>query len=347
MEINNAYNKNRITQQKNMKKVSIVIINWNGLKYLKQTIPIVQDLIYENKEIVLIDNGSNDGSLEYIRQFPDIKIVAFAKNVGTSKGRNAAIQASTGDYILMLDNDIVVQDDNILTKLIDYHNKVENPGFINVLMINKEQIELGKTRQYGTYYKWYGIERNKLVDLKDILAYKEIIKTVACFSGNMFVSRKVWDDLGGFDESQLFNIDDDDISTRATVYGYNNYIYNDTYFIHIGEERRFDKKHYAWGFRMYYSGKARPIIKNFQGWTATWMWFFFSCATVAMAFKHAIFRLYPPMIWSLIYSKYFFLKNLPSTFRERKKIQKKRKRKDSEFLYWKVPNYAEASKNKS
>lgn len=327
------------------KKVSIVIINWNGLKYLKQTLPIVQGLRYENKEIIIVDNGSNDGSLEYIRSFPEVKLVAFEQNVGTSKGRNAGIRVATGEYVLMLDNDIVVRDDKILQKLIEYYEARGDAGFINVLMINKEQIESGYTRQYGTYYKYYGIQRNDLVSLQSILDYKEIIKTAACFSGNMFVCKKVWDDLGEFDESQLFNVDDDDISTRASVFGYVNYIYNDTYFIHIGEERRKDNKHYTWGYRMFYSGKARPIIKNFECWTATYMWFFFSIFTLGKTIRQTVLRFYPPLFGALFYSIYFFLKNLSGTFKERKRIQAKRKVKDRDFIYWRAPDYAKASEN--
>lgn len=92
--------------------VSIVIVSWNGLELLKACLPSVVATRYPNLEIILADNGSADGSAEWVaRTFPEVKIVRHPENWAFSRGNNEAIAHTAGKYIVLLNNDMEVPPD--------------------------------------------------------------------------------------------------------------------------------------------------------------------------------------------------------------------------------------------
>jgi hypothetical protein len=87
--------------------VSIIIVSWNALPLLKQCLPSVVATDYPNLEIILADNASTDGSAAWVAAtFPDVKIVRHPENWRFCRGNNAAIPHATGEYLLLLNNDI-------------------------------------------------------------------------------------------------------------------------------------------------------------------------------------------------------------------------------------------------
>ena len=91
-----------------MKKISVVILNWNGAKLLKQFLPAV--LIHtqaEDCEVVVADNGSSDNSVEVMKQnFPDVRLILLDKNYGFAEGYNRALQQVDSKYIVLLNSDV-------------------------------------------------------------------------------------------------------------------------------------------------------------------------------------------------------------------------------------------------
>ncbi len=88
-------------------RVSIIIVSWNALPLLKQCMPSVVATDYPDLEIILADNASTDGSAEWVEAtFPDVKIVRHPENWLFCRGNNAAVPHATGDYIVLLNNDI-------------------------------------------------------------------------------------------------------------------------------------------------------------------------------------------------------------------------------------------------
>ena len=88
--------------------VSVVMLNYNGLKYLKETIPPILELDYPNYEFIIVDNGSTDGSIEFINEFEKIRLIENGENLGYSNGKNIGVWEAKGEYILSLDNDILI-----------------------------------------------------------------------------------------------------------------------------------------------------------------------------------------------------------------------------------------------
>ncbi len=92
--------------------VSLIILNWNGLSLLKQTLPSVVATRYDNLEIVVADNASQDRSVDWLRAtYPEIRIIRHPENWGFCKGNNEAIRQTSGDYVLLLNNDVEVEPD--------------------------------------------------------------------------------------------------------------------------------------------------------------------------------------------------------------------------------------------
>ena len=88
-------------------KVAIVILNWNGRKYLEQFLQSVVQSSYDNKEIIVADNASTDDSIHFLQQnYPQIKIISLDKNYGFARGYNEALKQVKSDYYVLLNSDV-------------------------------------------------------------------------------------------------------------------------------------------------------------------------------------------------------------------------------------------------
>ncbi|MEX0747174.1 MAG: glycosyltransferase family 2 protein, partial [Rhodothermales bacterium] len=93
-------------------RVSIIIVSWNALPLLKKCLPSVVATRYSNLEIILADNASTDGSAEWVaREFPQIRLVRHPENWRFCKGNNEAIPHASGQYVVLLNNDVEVPPD--------------------------------------------------------------------------------------------------------------------------------------------------------------------------------------------------------------------------------------------
>src|ERR1035437_9005839 len=102
---------------------AIVILNWNGAKYLQQFLPIlIENTILPEAEIIVADNASTDSSLLVLKEkFPTIRTIVLDKNYGFAGGYNRALAEIESDYYVLLNSDVEVTQ-NWLEPLIDYMN---------------------------------------------------------------------------------------------------------------------------------------------------------------------------------------------------------------------------------
>lgn len=321
-------------------KVSIAILNYNGVNYLKQVIPSVLQLSYPNIEIIVVDNGSTDDSVSYLESLNKIKIIKNNENLGYSKGKNICVNNSAGEYILMLDNDILIQDNFLIQKLIDTYNK--EIAFIQIPLID---VDKKSTFYYGTYISYYGLNMHRpSVSLEDIKNSGEIIKINGPTGGFIFFRKKIWSEIGGYDESQTFHIDDVDIGSRSYILGYKNYLLTSCYAIHLGINKTNSSNEYINRFKFVFSGHARSMIKNYKLVNIIWAFSLFSFYQFIKAIKYSFKKKSPSIFFAYLWSVKFFLKILPDTLKQRKIIQSKRKIKDDIFLKIKPINF---NKNKN
>jgi len=90
--------------------VAVVILNWNGRKFLEQFIPSVMASTYANKRVIVADNASSDDSVSFLQtHFPSIEIILNETNEGFAKGYNSALKKVTADYYVLLNSDVEVR----------------------------------------------------------------------------------------------------------------------------------------------------------------------------------------------------------------------------------------------
>ena len=90
-------------------RVSVIIPHWNGIEVLSDCLESLQKSTYTNLEIIVVDNASTDGSPDWVSlHYPNIKLIENNTNLGYAGGCNKGAKASTGDYLVFLNNDTIV-----------------------------------------------------------------------------------------------------------------------------------------------------------------------------------------------------------------------------------------------
>lgn len=89
-------------------KISIVIVNWNGKKFLSECLDGLRRQIYQPLTITLVDNGSTDGSVDFVTEnYPEVNTIALSKNLGFSAANNIALKTAYTEYVALLNNDAI------------------------------------------------------------------------------------------------------------------------------------------------------------------------------------------------------------------------------------------------
>ena len=101
---------NKIRNMSNIKKVAVVILNWNGEALLEQFLPsVIAHTPPEQADVIVADNGSTDGSIPMLRaKFPDVRLIQFSRNYGFAEGYNRAMAETEADYVVLLNSDVEV-----------------------------------------------------------------------------------------------------------------------------------------------------------------------------------------------------------------------------------------------
>ena len=99
--------------------VSVITLNWNRKEDVAKTLSLIQEQTYEHKEILMVDNGSTDGSIEVIsKKFPEVKIVALKENTGV-QGYNEGISSAAGSILVLIDNDMDLLQKNTIERIVN------------------------------------------------------------------------------------------------------------------------------------------------------------------------------------------------------------------------------------
>lgn len=202
--------------------VSIVIANYNGEAYLKTCLDSVLKSSYSQFEVILVDDGSTDSSLEIIQKYKKrdkrIVLVKNPKNLGAAASRNRALKYSKGEILLFLDNDTEV-DRNWINEILKEFNSDDNVGGVQAVLLDFERrdiiqnagVKLWAQSGWGLpFYQWkkYSVVKEKLPE--------EII----AISAALAVTREAFIYTRGFDEKESVVTEDLDLSWRLWIGGY-------------------------------------------------------------------------------------------------------------------------------
>lgn len=200
----------------NFPKVFIIILNYNGVDFLKKTLTSVLQVDYPNLEIVLVDNNSRDGSFEDARRiFPKIVCIKNSENLGFSAGNNIGIEYALergADYILLLNYDTQVKKD-FLTPLVDMLEKDKKIGIASPIILESETPNVWFS---GGKIDWLKMKTEHLKNnLKENYFHSDYITGCA-----MIIRKEVFKEIGLLDEDYFLYWEDADFSVRAKKAGY-------------------------------------------------------------------------------------------------------------------------------
>lgn len=202
---------------------SIIIVNFNGKEYLDSCVASVLKNKYENFEIIVVDNGSKDGSVSLLKKkyrkcLNKIKIVELQKNFGPAKARNEGVKVASGVYIGFLDNDTQVHK-NWISSALETFKINKNIGIVqSKILLNDDRRRIDYVGEYLGNFGFlvssaaYGeIDNNQ---------YNQNSKILAAKSAGMFIRKKVFDEIGGFDEDYFIFVEETDLGWRSWLKGY-------------------------------------------------------------------------------------------------------------------------------
>ncbi len=203
-------------------KVSIIIVNYNGQKYVDRCVASVFENIYPDYEVVVVDNGSNDGSVSLLRekygQRGNFKLVTLSSNLGPSAARNKAAAQATGKYLALLDNDTVPEPDWLIEPVKAMEADATLGACQCKLLLLKNPKQLDYT---GDYISQYGflVQRVETGDT-DIGQSDQRVEILSAKSAAMLIRRAAFDRAGGFDPDYFIYVEETDLGWRTWLAGY-------------------------------------------------------------------------------------------------------------------------------
>jgi len=210
---------------------SIIVPNYNGCQYLDRCLSSLQAQSLKDFEIIVVDNGSSDDSVAFIRKhFPGVQLVPLNENKGFARATNVGIGRAKYQYIALLNNDTEVDQswlENIqlafskgpevycvTSKMIDFHDRARLDGAGDEYTRGGLAMKLGR-----------GHPQKEFDSVRETFS--------ACAGGCIF-KREIFDEVGLFDEDFFANYEDVDFSLRMKVAGYKILYVPDVVIYHIG-----------------------------------------------------------------------------------------------------------------
>ncbi len=256
-------------------RLSVIIVNYNVRHFLEQALGSVRRAMQGiNGEVWVVDNNSVDDSVRMVQEkFPEVHLIANTQNTGFAVANNQAIRACTGQYVLLLNPDTLVEEDTF-SKCLDFMDNHPDAGALGVKLIDGSGKYLPeskrgfpspwvafcktlglstvfpKSKRFNQYYLGH-LDENE-THAVDVLA--------GCF---MFMRREALDQAGLLDEAFFMYGEDIDLSYRIIQAGYKNYYFPDTKIIHYkGESTKKGSLNYV---RTFYQAMIIFTRKHFTG----------------------------------------------------------------------------------
>lgn len=277
--------------------LSVIIVNYNVKYFLKQCLASVfgskkelADGTTLSLDVWVVDNDSVDGSMEMVHSdFPQVHVIENHENVGFARANNMALAKSTGDCLLLLNPDTVVENDTFV-RCVDFMVQHADCGGLTVKMVDGKGNYLRESKRgfpspAASFYKISGLTR-LFPRSKRFAAYymghlgEDDVNEIEILPGAfLMLRREVYDKIGGLDETYFMYGEDIDYSWSIKLAGWKNYYLPTTRIIHYkGESTRKGSMNYVYTFynamaifvRKYFSGKDARLF-NLLLQVAIWL----------------------------------------------------------------------------
>lgn len=256
-------------------RLSIVIVNYNVRHFLEQALGSVRRALHGiEAEVWVVDNNSVDDSVRMVQEkFPEVHLIVNRDNPGFAIANNQAIKRSTGEYVLLLNPDTLVEEDTF-SKCLAFMDSHPNAGALGCKLIDGTGKFLPESKRgfpspWVAFCKTFGLStifpksrffNRYYLGYLDDNETNEVDVLAGCF---MFMRRSALDRAGLLDEAFFMYGEDIDLSYRIIQAGYKNYYFPETKIIHYkGESTKKGSLNYV---RTFYQAMIIFTRKHFTG----------------------------------------------------------------------------------
>jgi GT2 family glycosyltransferase len=323
MKSNNLHKKNPL--------ISIITLNFNGKIFLKDYFDSLKKQTYKNFEIIFVDNGSTDGSLEYAKKYypySNMIVVANKTNLAIAQGNNVGVRKAKGDYILLLNNDIKV-DKNYLRELVQGFEDIPQASVLQskVVLMDKPEIldSCGSSWTDTGFVYHYGNQKKESLPM-----YNRALPFFSGKSASMIIKREFIEKVGMYDDLYWGYYEETDHCHRGWIAGFETWYYPKAKVLHKfgGTTTIFDND-----FKQFHNFKNKfsSFFVNFEIWYLFYLMPVFLLQNIIISFgwlvtgKHKnTLALYKAIWWTVTHFSHIM--------KRRKEVQKTRTLSDLEIF---------------
>jgi hypothetical protein len=225
-------------------KVSIIIVNYNTLHVIR---PCIDSIVEQTKdisyEIIVVDNGSTDGSIEVLSEDKRVTLVPTGENLGFGKANNKGLKYVHGNYIFFLNSDTLLKN-NVIKMLYDFAEQYQ--GLLGAVGCILEDRQGNRIHSYGHFPKmsndfrillWTPIQKGLHLYKEPIITYPDDWMKVDYVTGaDLFVSRQVLDECGAFHPAFFMYFEESEMEHRFMLHGFDNILLNGPRIVHLEGE---------------------------------------------------------------------------------------------------------------
>jgi hypothetical protein len=195
--------------------ISVVILNYNGMRFLDRCLASIQDQTYADFEVIIVDNASTDGSAEYAKsRCPWIKVIINQENLGYAGGTNVGIMQARGEYILTLNNDTWIDKGFIESLAEPLAEKDVGMCASKMLLLD------GKINSTGICISRSGAAWDRGMFEPDTGQYDQREEVFGPCAGAALYRREMLEEIGLFDEDFFLYMEDVDLAFRGRLAGW-------------------------------------------------------------------------------------------------------------------------------
>lgn len=314
-----------------MKKIAIVILNWNGVKLLEQFLPSI--IQYSSEATIYVaDNASTDNSVSYLKQnFPTIKIIQNFGNYGYAKGYNEALVGVEEEIYALVNSDIEVTE-NWLQPILELFDKDKNVAIAQPKIVDfKDKTKLEYAGAAGGFIDKYGYPycRGRIFETleNDTKQYEDTIEIFWATGACLFIRKEVFTELNGLDADFFAHQEEIDLCWRAFNKGYIAKYCGKSTVYHVG------------GATLQ-TGNPMKTFLNFRN--SLWMLtknlpkkqllpvLFIRLCLDGIAGIKFLTEGKPKHLWAILKAHFYFYTNFAKNYRKRNNVQKEN--------YYKIPS---------
>lgn len=195
--------------------LSIIIVTWNTVKITQKCVQTINKFL-DNPEIIIVDNDSQDNTVELLSKEKNVKIVQNNKNIGFSKANNIGLKHTSNEFILFMNSDIELIDDSI-NKLIEYFKNKDNIGIIGPKFLNSDltpQASVFPKQTTLNAFKEFWLNKKNTYS-KYIPDSNKEIKVWAISGGCILTRKSFFQSIGAWNEKYFFYFEDMDLCRKV------------------------------------------------------------------------------------------------------------------------------------